>query len=272
VRPRKRFPSLLAVWKSAAFGKALEAVSLCFLLYWLFHTPPPNYSLIAMAVVAGVMPLRGDMDGRERTAWAVMLIMFALIEMRAIHKDNLDRDNRQAAAEMKLKNNFEGIGNEIKENIYSVTGGDNFVVFFPINIPNGGGVSLAAGVEGPDKTKHYTVRQVRYEMNEGQPPFYLSSKDVSDTLSGRAPAGRITGNLGDVPSDFSTPVLVLHPFQGRDSYYNINFFALNGSTNEKLHLRYDKKQGAWDREITVTRGNTVVFESAWSLEGNKPPS
>lgn len=99
----KRLPNLLAVWKSAAFGITLAAVSLCFLLYWLFHTPPPNYSLIAMAVAAGIMPLRGEMEGWERTAWAVMLILFALIEMSAIHKDNLDRDSRQTAAETKLK-------------------------------------------------------------------------------------------------------------------------------------------------------------------------
>jgi hypothetical protein len=62
-----RIPSHMAIWKSRRFGMWLEFFTASLIVHWFFNTPPPNYSLIAMAVAAGLMPLRGEMEGRERT-------------------------------------------------------------------------------------------------------------------------------------------------------------------------------------------------------------
>lgn len=95
-------------WKSPMLGEVLLFVAALFAVHWGFHTPPSNYSLIAMAVVAGMMALRQEMKGWERSMWAVVLIVLALIEIRAINHDNAIRDAAQANA------------------LAEVTGGDSF--------------------------------------------------------------------------------------------------------------------------------------------------
>src|SRR5271157_300374 len=98
----------------SSVGRWFIFLAACLGVHWFFHTPPPNYSLIAMAVVAGLMALRAEMAGWERSCWAVVLIIFALIEIRAINHDNAVRDINQAAVLREERTHFGDIGEGIK--------------------------------------------------------------------------------------------------------------------------------------------------------------
>lgn len=101
-------------WRKPPLGYCLLAVGVCFIGYWFFRIPPSNYSLIAMAVAAGLMALRPEMSGRERSLWAVILILFAVVEIRAIRKDKADYDIAQGQIRQHEEDNFKEIANGIK--------------------------------------------------------------------------------------------------------------------------------------------------------------
>lgn len=86
------------VWNKTWLGYSLIAASFTFVAYLLWRLPPSGYAVVAMAVVAGIMAIRSDMGGWERSLWFVVLICFAAIEIRAISND------RQHSAE-----DFKGI-------------------------------------------------------------------------------------------------------------------------------------------------------------------
>ena len=128
------------------------------------------------------------------------------------------------------------------------------------------GVALLASVSGPDKEKLHTIREPHWRMNEGHPPYLLNLQDMKNILSGKNARGVTSGNLRDLAPGMSYPFMVLHPPMDKESYYNINIDALNGSTNEKLQIRYDKNSKVWDWKMAVTRGSAVLYESDWSLK------
>jgi hypothetical protein len=96
-------------WKKPPLGYFLLVVGFGFVLWWMLHKPPPNYSLIAMAVVAGLMALRPEMSGKERSIWAVLLIMFALIEINAIRKDKAEYTEKDNQARLEHQKEFQRI-------------------------------------------------------------------------------------------------------------------------------------------------------------------
>jgi hypothetical protein len=161
--------------------------------------------------------------------------MFAVLEIRAIHKEDIDRDNKQAAATAALAGNFAKVGDDIRDNAYAVTGGIDFVTIQPAAILIGrDGAALLASVLGPDKEKLHIIREPHWRMNEGHPPYLLSLQDMKNILAGKNARGVTSGNLRDLAPGMSYAFMVLHPPLDKESYYNINVDALNGSTNEKL--------------------------------------
>lgn len=137
-------------WRGPLLGWIFLTAGFVFVVWWLLRTPPPNYSLIAMAVAAGLMALRYEPPSKERSCWAVLLILFAVIEIKAIRKDTAERDKRQAAEQAELQKNFAAIGDGIKNSIQTgqsqfkttmdrtdvllnnITGGDAYCYLVPI--------------------------------------------------------------------------------------------------------------------------------------------
>jgi hypothetical protein len=74
-------------WKKAWLGYSL--IASCFLLFAWFswHLPPSGYGVVVMTVVAGIMAIRPEMGGWERSLWFVLLVCFSIIEIRAINHD-----------------------------------------------------------------------------------------------------------------------------------------------------------------------------------------
>jgi hypothetical protein len=217
------------------------------------------------------------------------ILCFVGVELRNIHQDKsaadlkakqdrIDEDNRFANLLKTQSDSFnevlaqnqksfdatmsrmEGLARMSKENVDSVTGGSDFIIIDIITSPvDKDGVSLVATTSG----KH-PIRDARYVMNEGRPPYLLSDTARNDILAGRTPPGVEVFQLGTVIPAQATPAGVKHPSLKKGAYYNINIFALNGSVNEKLEVRYVDAIRQWDRQLTVMRGNKIVRQSSWN--------
>lgn len=90
------------------------------------------------------------MSGWERSLWAAILIVFAIIEVNAIHKDNVERDLKRSSADQALAASFQKIGEGISASITasqnqfkatmgrtesvltSITGGNSYAVVMPM--------------------------------------------------------------------------------------------------------------------------------------------
>jgi hypothetical protein len=72
-----------------------------------------------MAVAAALMALREEMRGRERSLWAVLLIVLAFIEIKAIKKDNASREEAQQHALAEERQHFSDIGDGIRDAIHT---------------------------------------------------------------------------------------------------------------------------------------------------------
>jgi hypothetical protein len=151
---------------------------------------------------------------------------------------------------------METLGKLSKKNVDAVTGGDGFAYIDIVSIPvDNGGMSLIAAVRGKN-----VIRGVAYELTEGRPPYVPTDAQMNDILAGRA----ASTTLGDLtPQSGRLIGRVLHPSIKDGGYYNINMLALNGSVNEKLEVRYDSAKHRWNRKMTVTRVNKVIFTSDW---------
>lgn len=75
------------VWRKKWLGYSLIAISFVVFALFASHLPPSGYGVVAMAVVAGIMAIRPEMGGWERSLWFVILVCFAIIEIQAINHD-----------------------------------------------------------------------------------------------------------------------------------------------------------------------------------------
>src|SRR5713226_2742815 len=121
------------VWRHDSTGYILitAAVVICVWFHW--SLPPSGYAVTAMAVAAGVMAIRPKMGGWEQSLWFVLLIFFAIVEIRAINKDRGDQTNRFGAIASGLTAAINGLDQSIKENrthfdetVGTITGGDAY--------------------------------------------------------------------------------------------------------------------------------------------------
>lgn len=256
---------------------ALQGVFVFWAAYWV-QSPPSVGTAIALLGIAGViMAVRADHFSRtEKVVWVILASMLFYAETRAIKAESEKHDREQAELRIEENESFadvlrqerrsfdttmarmERLSQLSKENVDSVTGGNDFIAVDILSPPvDRDGVSLIAVTSGT-----HVIREARYQLTEGRPPYLPTQAEFNDLLAGRLPPGVIAGPLGDVVPAISTPVRVMHPSLEQVAYYNINIYALNGTTNEKLEVRYNA--GAWERKFTITRNNKVLRRSDWA--------
>jgi hypothetical protein len=112
-----------SAWKSPWMGVLLLVCSWATATYWLFCTPSPGKSVGALAVVATVMTLRGELSGIEKTFLTLVLFVFVLIEIRAIDKDRADNEQKQREFFQAQNEGFNGIATQAASNFKQTTGG-----------------------------------------------------------------------------------------------------------------------------------------------------
>ncbi len=112
-----RYYAAREAWRHPRLGKILLGIGTVLVIFWVFRTPQPNYSIIVMAVAAGLMALRPDMSGSEKWLWAFMLTAFAVVEVRAIRNDRAIHDAEQARAAKEQADHFQSIADGITRSI-----------------------------------------------------------------------------------------------------------------------------------------------------------
>jgi hypothetical protein len=111
-----------SVWKKHWFGYCLIVVGAGVCWWFNSHLRPWGYAFTAMAVVAGVMALRQDMGGHEKSFWFVLLLAFMVVEIRAINRDRATQEGNFTTTANGLKSAIQGL----QETIRTLTGGDSF--------------------------------------------------------------------------------------------------------------------------------------------------
>jgi hypothetical protein len=139
------------VWEHKRVGFLMVLAGTVVCGWWLFRIPSAGYAVTVMGLVAALMTARTKASGYEKAAW--MLLMFGLlfVELKAIRKDRLDNEARQAQADKELKQNFSGIAEGIRTSIAesdrnvavtmgktnkvlnNITGGNSFAYVAPQN-------------------------------------------------------------------------------------------------------------------------------------------
>src|SRR5208283_5193356 len=209
-RPSSKIDALEEIWRHKRFGFLLAALAVCLCVRWYFHLPPSGYSVVAMAVTAGIMALRSEMSGREKWVWTFVLFAFAFVEIRAI---NHDRDQQVTTFDAIAK----GLEAEIlssKNIMLETVGGDGAPNFAPFYTAKSGEWEVKVTSFNDDKLPLMDVTvELSRRPNKGE--------SLASFLSGPFGSARsVQYNLGTILPDgiWQTPIVL-----GPGRYYFLIF-------------------------------------------------
>jgi hypothetical protein len=245
-------------------------------------------SVVAMAVVAGVMAIRSEMGGWERSLWFVVLLCFAIIEIRAINHDREQAKTEFTEIATGLKTSvdqgkiaIDGLqttikeGREhfdttlqtenknmtqtlrgLKETVNAATGGQGFCYAILVPPDLAGNSTAISTVVPRGKYPLTNVNalvtdddmMVQY-LNEASKTGKPQSADDFANVMQRAQEWI---HIGDLPPNFSEQFPMRAATVTKDRrMLTIMFWANNGSWTEKFALR--RINGKWLRLIRVWR-------------------
>lgn len=290
-----------SIWKNRWFGWLMIGGFALWYAWWSYNIPSPAKAASVLAVIAAIMPFRGEPEGFEKFFWTIVLFAFLFMELRAIdHKEHVDEVQRQIARTQEAIN-FNAIGtgitaainqsqtqfqkttsqassqfdatmNKAGENLNHMTGGDSYPVITMLPIPlantmNKMRVILTIAGKNP-------LFDVEVNMRTLPQPKVLSATEF--ITNGREP-GVITQL--DAPSISPTRANMLpvpiEPSLSGQSDYRFTTVARNGTFTETLHVRnlgnvVVGKKGlelAWEQsyEIILYNGRTqrVIKKFKW---------
>jgi hypothetical protein len=274
------------IWKNKWLGYCLIAVS-CTTFLWLnWHLPPSGYAVVAMAVVAGIMAIRPEMGGWERSLWFVVLVCFAIIEIRAITHDREQAkgDFTEIATGLKTsvdqgKIAIDGLqttikeGREhfdttlqtenknmtqtlrgLKETVNAATGGDSFC--YALLVPPGYAGNPAAISSIIPRGKYPLTNVNALVTDDDMMVQYLNGANntgrshSADEFANIMQRAQEWIHLGDLPPNFSEQFSMrAATVTGDRRMLSIFFWANNGNWIEKFALR--RVNGKWLRLIRV---------------------
>lgn len=103
------------VWKRKWPGYSFAGAFLAVFGWYCWHLPPSGYAVVFMAVGAAIMAIRPEMEGWERSLWFLVVVCFAIIEIRAINND-------RKQAESDLRRITDGLKTTIEEGKTATSG------------------------------------------------------------------------------------------------------------------------------------------------------
>jgi hypothetical protein len=109
IRERGATSEIENIWKKRWLGHSLLAVAVLFVVAGWWVSIPSGYAITAIAVVAGIMALRSEMSGVERSAWFVIIVLFAVMELSAIKHDHKKQEGEFAQTSESLRSAISGL-------------------------------------------------------------------------------------------------------------------------------------------------------------------
>jgi hypothetical protein len=252
------------VWHKKPLSVFLLYAFLILLAFWNAHSPfpSPGEAVAALAVAAAVMTLFGEMKGKEKLAWMLILFGFLYLELSSVDIERTAQEEIQNEARAEQLRHFGEIGNGIRgaiersqrqfdatmsginKNINAVTGGSSFcfVVASPIgnefllNINTIGGSPLhETGIEFIDNDLMRTVVAEKPSLTRDEIAKYTKTFPPIPFLV--SSNGQMLGTLPIGTSDKRN--------------FSLIFFAMNGNWHEILKLR--RVNGQWEQAIKVAK-------------------
>ncbi len=110
LRSRPSWRWIEEVWRHPTFSYATAAIFFFLSLYLQWHLPPAIVAIILLSLAAAFTTLRGEMGGREKSFWFVVVLLCALLTYRTDSNDRRKSDD-------KLTENFKGISTDAKNNL-----------------------------------------------------------------------------------------------------------------------------------------------------------
>jgi len=256
------------VWKKKRFGYLLVGVSVLVFLWFNWHIPPSGYAVVAMALAAGVMAIRPEMGGWERSLWFVVLLCFAIIEIRAI---NHDRDKANAD----FKTMADGLKTTINQGKITIDEGNAAIRGLQTTIAEGRehfdqtiqGISGSTNTQtGGDSYAFFTwvpMQGFLAFVHRGDYPLYdvtarIVNLDDTATQSGLLGISLPVGDMikGHAKMEAVPPTMAL---TGNHFNANIFFTARNGGWTERFRLQ--KTKDGWAR-ATIVSGEFVSLKQS----------
>ncbi len=299
--PSESRNALDRIWEYKFTGVALMLPLAVLCAYWYWRVPGPGKAVGALAVASVIMGFRGQISGREKVAWTLVLFALLFVELRAIDHDRQKNDQEQAGARKEARKQFDAdqqkfsailVQNQqdfeatehhlesliqsgaklqdlTKQNLESSIGGSSYCY-------------LDFGFPDPPKGELYGIIWIhgKYPLHDAWmnvldvPKFNEFTQRVPKpyTLSQMMKVGRQQINLGDLPpgtggnghenGDESQRMITEITFDDKtDKDYNILFGALNGNWRERLKLK--RVDGQWKRALRVTKAKSgkIIWEN-----------
>jgi hypothetical protein len=256
------------VWKKKRFGYPLIIVSFSVFLWFNWHIPPSGYAVVAMTVAAGVMAIRPEMGGWERSLWFVVLLCFAFIEIRAINRDR-DRANKD------FDNIVKGLQTAIDEGKTSIDKGNAAINGLQTTIAEGRqhfdqtirGISGSINTQtGGDSYAFFTwvpMQGFLAFVHKGDYPLYDVRARIVDLDKIATESGLlgVTVSVGDMIKGHAKMEAVPPAIASTETHFNANIFftARNGGWTQKF--RAQKSKDGWAR-ATIVSGEFVSLEKS----------
>jgi hypothetical protein len=252
----------MSITNRTAWSQFLAAISIAMAVVLVFRfrefvlPPPPGYSVALLGLLAVVMTfvLPRDPSKIEKAAWIGCAFCLMCLEMWAISHDRTTQDG-----------NFRAMLSDVEDSIKTQTGGDSFAFIgftpeeanvrfnqFPASSSPYFLVSITSQGKYPLRDIHVTLMdderrlQAMQEYNKNPVGNWIEVINAADTLyvipylrpqSPQAPSGdvELLGNYAYGSKDAND--------------LDIAFSSLNGSWNERLHLR--RINGQWRQALSV---------------------
>jgi hypothetical protein len=140
-----------SIWHKKPLGVFLLYLFIALLAFWEIRTPSPGEAVAVLAVAAAAMTVLGEMKGKEKVAWILLLFSFVWVELTSIKMERKAQEDIQKEARAEQLQHFGEIGNGIRESIKesdrnfnatmgktnqvleNITGGDSFAYVSPQN-------------------------------------------------------------------------------------------------------------------------------------------
>jgi hypothetical protein len=84
-----------------------------FLAYWEIYIPSPGEAVAVLGVAAAAMSIRGEMQGKEKVAWMLLLFAFLSLELTSIKIERRANEEMQSQIRWQEAEHFKKIGGDI---------------------------------------------------------------------------------------------------------------------------------------------------------------
>ena len=245
------------VWHKQPVAVVVIYLFLVLLWYWGFNVPSPGKAVTALAVAAALMSLRGEMGGKEKLAWTLLLFGFLFVENHSIDVERATAEQNRINAiqqedlrRKKEDESFRGIAGEISrsiqqsqsqfsetmsginQNIDAITGGYSFCYVTAMFSVDQSEAALQVVTHGSSPLHNVDIRRV--ETNGRHEIVYFAYPNVPFLVQ------PIRQDLGTIS------------LRGMDERRLLfDFFGMNGMWHEVLEWK--KVDGKWTQALTVSK-------------------